>query len=160
MRPLPALVGLALLAACAAPVPPGELVLDVSEVETGAAPGQSKAFFSDYPDRLFYAAAEACTAPGQEIVRPDRSHLRCESLPPVDAAAALILEFDGTVENLPRFVISFASEAADDGGFLVTADNYIRVPQQAGGLRIIRLADSQMGRMMKDVMLRAGGQPL
>ncbi|QQA44529.1 hypothetical protein [Pelagovum pacificum] len=146
-----------LLAACGesatAPVPE-----PVPVTAEGIAPGQSRALFAEHPAGLFAAAGAACNQPGQTLVEDSRNEIRCESLPPVEAAASLILEFDGTVDDLPRFVISFASRQSADG-IVVTADNYINVPQQDGGVRVIRIPDTRTESVMRDVMARAGGVP-
>ncbi len=157
------LVGL--LAACAAE-PPAPTVS--TEPVTGtatlapspdAAPGSPRAFFAAYPEALLMAVEQSCEGPGQSVIRPTDAELRCEGLPPVDATAALILQYDGTVDDLPRYVSSIAL-AESDGGYVVTADNYIRVPQQEGGQRIVRFPDERLDAVITDVFVRAGGQPL
>ncbi|SLN59836.1 hypothetical protein [Roseisalinus antarcticus] len=145
-------------AGAAGPVPgPDPRLAPAASPEAG--PESARAFFASYPELLLGAVAQSCVDPGQALVRPSEDEVRCESLPPVEAAAALILEFDGTVDNLPRFVTSIASRSAD-GGYVVTADNYIRVPLQAGGARIVRLPDPALNRVIRDVLERAGGRLL
>lgn len=126
----------------------------------GAAPnGATQAFFPEYPSNLYAAAAIACDGPGQSPVRPNRNELRCESLPDPQTAAGIILEFDGTVEALPTFVISFTGRDVTDG-YLVTADNYIRVPLRAGGTQQIRFPDPTIQREMALILEAAGGRAL
>ena len=69
--------------------------------------GAQQAYFPSYPEGLFFAAAATCDEPGQTVVRPSRDEVRCESLPSPQAAAGLILEHNGTVEDLPRYVFAF-----------------------------------------------------
>lgn len=126
----------------------------------GAAPeGAQQALFDDYPARLFLAAGAICDGPTQTVVRPSRNEVRCESLPNPQGAAALILQFNGTVEDLPKFVISFAGRDSEQG-YLVTADNYIRVPQRSGPAQVVRFPDEAVRRDMIRLLQSAGGRPL
>jgi len=119
-------------------------------------PGKEQAFFAQYPARLLDAAAAACNNPGQTMTRPRPDEVLCETLPTPDAAAALILSYDGMIENLPRFVTGFAA-APTDGGFLVTAQNYIRVPRRALPEVEIRLQDAILRDTMQGLLRAAGG---
>jgi len=125
----------------------------------GDAPtGAPQAYFTAYPQQFFDAAAQACNRPGQSVAAPNRNELRCESLPDPQSAAALILQFNGSVENLPTYVIAF--QGVDTAqGYLVTADNYIRVPQRSGGAQQIRFPDPDVNREMGNILQAAGGRP-
>lgn len=126
----------------------------------GAAPiGAQQAYFPSYPENLFFAAAAVCDGPGQTTVSRTRNELRCESLPDPESAAALILQFNGTVDELPKFVISFAGVQTEQG-YLVTADNFIRVPQRSGGAQQIRIPNQQVSAQMAELLAAAGGRPL
>lgn len=147
--PIPILAGLAALAACAqapALLPFG--------------PGAQSALFAEYPDPLLTAAFLACSAPGQSAWRPDADTIICETLPTPEAAAALILAHNGTVEALPSYIIGFQAAAAAAGGYVVTADNYIRVPQEGGGVVQVRLRDPLVEETMRDLLDAAGGEPI
>ena len=120
--------------------------------------GAARALFSSRPAELFAAADAVCDAPGQVVVRPSANEVRCESLPDPESAAALILQFNGDVENLPKFVISFAGAPAA-AGFVVTADSYIRVPQRTGGAQQIRFPDPRIKAELESLLETAGGQP-
>ncbi|MGJ8610150.1 MAG: hypothetical protein ACSHWY_03590 [Octadecabacter sp.] len=124
-----------------------------------ATDGAQQAYFTGYPGHLFRAAAAVCVAPGQTVVQPSRNQVRCESLPDPEAAAALILQFNGTVEDLPTFVISFEGLETPQG-YLVTADNYIRVPQRSGGAQQVRFPDRSVGNEVAALLEAAGGRPL
>jgi hypothetical protein len=119
--------------------------------------GTQRAFFTEFPAVLLFASAEACNDPVQTVVRPSRNEVRCETLPAPDAAAALILGYDGTVEDLPRFVIGFRV-SPQDGGYVVTAENYVRVPQRTGPARQIRLRDPVIESSIRDLLAAAGGR--
>ena len=155
MRPLARLAFLLLVAGC------GSVPLTGGPVAPSPAlSGQSpRALFAEYPEILFQAVEASCEGPGREVVRPSERELRCEGLPPVEAAAALILQFDGTVEALPRYVSAVALDPAE-GGYVVTADTYIRVPQPSGALRIVRIPDPRLDSVIREVFERAGGRPI
>ncbi len=92
-------------------------------------------------------------------MQPNANEVRCESLPDPESAAALILQFDGTVEALPKLVIAFLGRNTTQG-YLVTADNYIRVPQRAGGAQQVRFIDGSVSTGLADLLSAAGGRPL
>ncbi len=145
---LPAVIFLAALLGCTdAPTGPA------AERPTG---GPQSAFFDTYPDRLFAVATLACTSPGEELVRAGPQSLRCETLPPPGAAADLILRYDGSVQDLPRF-ISSVDAVASRGGYLVTLDSYIRVPRKTGPATQIRLASPRLVAMRQSLLKAAGG---
>ena len=121
--------------------------------------GTQQAYFTDYPERLFAAAGAVCNGPGQSVVQPNANEVRCESLPDPESAAAIILQFNGTVEELPKFVISFSGQTTSQG-YLVTADNYIRVPQRSGGAQQVRFPDLSVEKEMSALLSAAGGRPL
>ena len=118
--------------------------------------GIQQAFFSEPPDALLLAAAEACVEPGQFLLRPGPGRVTCESLPTPEIAAALILRYDGTVSELPRYVISFAADPLPQG-YLVTTENFIRVPQRQGPPLLIRLQDPLITQAFRNMLIAAGG---
>ncbi len=145
---------LAVVAACTeAPTSGGQLTQPTQQA------GAAQALFSSRPADLYAAAGEVCDAPGQNVVRPNANEVRCESLPDPESAAALILQFDGDVEDLPKFVIAFTG-APTSAGFVVTADSYIRVPLRGGGAQQIRFPDPRIEAELQALLVQAGGQPL
>lgn len=157
-------IAVLLLGACAPRIWPLPLP-ETATVTAGAAPatmpsaGRQTAFFALYPDMLLSAAVAACNSPGQTPVQPAPGQVRCESLPTPEAAASLILTYDGTIEALPLFIVAFAAEPTS-GGYLVTADNFIAVPQRSGMIREVRLADAGLDANMRALLEAAGGEPL
>lgn len=155
MRAQISAVLLAGLAGCAAPAPP----------DSGCAPDAAgtealgRALYGGYPELLFAAAAEACDDPGQSVVRAGRDAIRCESLLPPEETGALILAYGGTVDALPRSVISFTGRELPEG-YAVRADTYLCIPQQGGGVRLVPQADRTMADMMRAILREAGGRPL
>lgn len=146
-------VGL-LLAGCTEIAPSGD-----APAAGNATNGAQQAYFTGYPNSLFFAAAAVCDGPGQSVVKPTVNEVRCESLPDPESAAAIILQFNGTVEALPKFVISFAGRNTPQG-YLVTADNYIRVPQRDGGAQQVRFPNTRITEELESLLRAAGGRPL
>lgn len=131
-------------------------------VPSNPVPGDlaQQAYFATFPDTLFAAAALSCTAPGQTVVRPSATEIRCESLPDPQTAAAIILGFDGSVREIPRIVFAFAAQPATDGGYIVSADSYLRVLQNSGQRQIVRFPDAVVQSDLRDILRSAGGQSL
>lgn len=145
------------LAACLAamactPVPPP----GATATPPGPVSGAQKALFASYPAPLFSLAEEVCSDPAETAVRPSRDEFRCERLPNPQAAGALILEFNGTIEALPRYVLRLSGVETPDG-YVVTADNFIRVPQASGGSRIITFPDPEVEAAWREILTRIGG---
>jgi hypothetical protein len=125
--------------------------------ETSGSAAQT--YFADYPARLFMTAEALCDGPGQNVVKPDRNQLRCESLSDPESTAAMILQFDGTVEDLPKLVIAFSARPTDEG-YLMTIDSYIRVPGRDGGAQQVRFVDPRVTDNLAEFLKTAGGRPL
>lgn len=156
---LSALALLATLPACApAPLAVAALPAPAAPVAGGLQPGQEQAFFAAWPQTLLTAARAACSEPGQSPSEPVPGTIRCETLPTPDIAAALILNYGGTVESLPLYIVSFTT-TPQGAGYLVTADSYVVVPQTDGSLREVRLPDPAVAAGMQDLMRAAGGTP-
>jgi hypothetical protein len=131
----------------------------VAQTSSDAANGAQQAYFTNYPSNLFVAAAAVCDGPAQTVVQPSRNEVRCESFPDTESAAALILQFNGTVQALPKFVIAFMGRDTALG-YLVAADNYIRVPQRSGVALQVRFPDLSVSNEFSALLRAAGGQPI
>ncbi|MDB2368973.1 hypothetical protein N9V68_00100 [Octadecabacter sp.] len=118
-----------------------------------------QAYFTGRPDRLFRVAEALCDGPGQSVVKPSTNEVRCESLPDPESAAALILQYGGTVEALPKLIIAFSGRDTTQG-YLVTVDNYIRIPQRDGGAQQVRFEDPEVSESFSQLLTSAGGRPL
>ena len=134
-------------------------VLRVAQTASDAANGAQQAYFPTYPSNLFVTAAAICDGQAQTVVQPSRNEVRCESFPDTESVAALILQFNGTVQALPKFVIAFTGRDAALG-YSVAADNYIRVPQRSGGAQQVRFPDLSVSNELSALLRAAGGQPL
>lgn len=128
----------------------------VAGVVSGSA---QQAYFTGRPERLFTVAEVLCDGPGQSVVKPSANEVRCESLPDPESAAALILQYNGTVEALPKLVIAFTGGDTPQG-YLVTVDNYINVPQRDGQTQQVRFADPEVSDSFTELLTSAGGRPL
>lgn len=155
IRPLTALACVLALTACAGAPP-----TDDQGIERALAAGAPQAYYGGFPAALFAAHAEICSRPGERLVRPSREEIRCEMLLPPEATAGLILEYGGTVEDLPRMVISFVGRAAARGGWVVTSDSYLRVPRREGGVAELRVPDPELQETMRELLALSGGEVL
>ncbi|MGR3435425.1 MAG: hypothetical protein ACU0CO_11145 [Shimia sp.] len=115
------------------------------------------ATYAAFPGPLFQAAEAACSAPNDRFVRVSRTAIRCESLPSPTTAAALIVNYDGDIENLPRLVNRL--EAQDEGsGIRVTADYFFDVPRKGGAVTRVVIAEPETDRTIRRVLALTGGE--
>ncbi len=121
-------------------------------------PPHTKARFSSYPRDLLGAFESACTGPANLYSEPADGVAECREYLPPDPTAALILQYDGTPEDLPQMVIQLRTRA-DTPGFLVEHDVYLNVPQKTGADIQIREYDTELHRTLEQVFIRAGGVP-
>lgn len=141
---------LLLLAACTASPPPAG---------APATAQVTRALFAARPQAFFDAAEAACRGPGQRAVRPDGDTMACESLPSPEAAASLILTYEGSLQDLPVYVVRFAGTAVPEG-YVIAADSFIRVPRENGATVEIRPEDTALARGFAELLGRAGGRVL
>lgn len=140
---LATLLMVAILTGCAAPEP---------------GPTSGKARFAEYPNALIAAVKSACIGPSQTFSRPQHDMVECREYLPPEPTAAIILNFDGTAEDLPQLVIRFRT-TQDDPGFLVQNDIYLNVPQKTGGTLKVKQTDAEFNRTLNALYERAGGVP-
>lgn len=130
-------------------------------IDRAVAAGAPQAYYADFPSQLFLAHEQVCTRPSEKFVRISATEIRCEMLLPPEMTGGLILEFDGTVEDLPRLIMAFYAQAATEGGWLVTSDSFIRIPQrEGGGVREVRLPDPELRATLTELFRLSGGRPL
>ncbi|MEM8732195.1 MAG: hypothetical protein AAGF79_19970 [Pseudomonadota bacterium] len=119
-----------------------------------------RARFPAFPEPLYAAFQAACTGPAQFYNRPDRNFAECRELLPPDTTAAIILSYDGSVEDLPELVIQFKTTEPLDGiGYLVQNDIYLNVPRRDASAVEVRLPDERLDRTINALYRRAGGTP-
>lgn len=122
----------------------------------GALTGAAR--FSDYPSQLFAAFELACSSPAQTYRRHADDHVECrEYLPPTETAA-IILNYDGTPQDLPQLVFGFRT-SRDTEGYLVRNEVYLNVPQKQGPALRVNQRDPRFDRMLADLYRRSGGVP-
>ena len=79
-------------------------------------PATGRARFSEFPEPLYAAFRAACEGPAQSYVRPDRNFAECRELLPPDTTAAIILSYDGMLDDLPscaELVPAIVAEAVE-----------------------------------------------
>ncbi|WP_147125091.1 hypothetical protein [Shimia ponticola] len=119
--------------------------------------GRQAAFFAEFPERLFEIAEEVCDAPTETLTKRSETSIECESLPTPEAAAALILRFDGDIQRLPTLVNTLEATAQNDG-FLVEAEYFFRVPQLGADSVVVRIPQRDADRAIQRIFRMAGGQ--
>ncbi|MEL6915054.1 MAG: hypothetical protein AAFP13_11180 [Pseudomonadota bacterium] len=125
----------------------------------GDGPGRQSALFQSFPAPLFEAIASGCQGQLDRLTLVSRNELLCETLPTPEAAAALILQFDGDVEDLPVLVTTLeATESA--AGFTVVTEYFYRVPQIGGQVAEVRFAEPRVQRTIRRAFAAAGGTPI
>ena len=123
------------------------------------APGRQSAYFTEFPAALFAAVQGGCQRDSDTLIQVSRTELVCESLPTPEAAASLILNFDGEVTSLPLFVTTLKAEESGSG-FAVTTEYFYLVPQKSGEVAQIRFREPQVERMIRRIFATAGGQAI
>lgn len=123
---------------------------------SGSGPvGTQTAFFAEFPAQLYAAAAYGCQDPADTFTQLSESVIECETLPTPDAAAALILRFDGDIQNLPTMVNRMSAQPQGDG-FQVMAEYFFRVPQLDTSIKEVRFQQKDVDRAIRRVFRLAG----
>ncbi|MEL6551140.1 MAG: hypothetical protein AAFQ54_12935 [Pseudomonadota bacterium] len=129
------------------------------ELSAGDGPGRQSAFFQEFPTPLFEAIASGCQGELDRLTLVSERELLCETLPTPEAAASLILQFSGDVEDLPTLVTTL--EATERGeGFAVVTEYFYRVPQRGGEVAEVRFAEPRVQRIIQRAFTAAGGTPI
>jgi hypothetical protein len=121
--------------------------------QTGAS-----ARFSAFPETLFQRAESACNQPNETFLRYSREKIECRLLLPPATTAAVILTYDGTLEDLPQAVIRFEARA-EASGYIVEIMPYLRVPRRGAAPLHVLSRDQVLVRQMRTLMVQAGGVP-
>lgn len=133
-------------------------LLAACETVPGGMPaGSEAALFPSYPAHVYAALEEGCS--DQATVTRNQHMIRCEGVADVETTAAIIGQFDGTIDRLPTLVTQVSGRDTD-GGYLVVADNFLRVPQRNGNVNNVRFDDPELRAEMRDFMVAAGGTPV
>ncbi|MEM1151485.1 MAG: hypothetical protein AAGI03_13145 [Pseudomonadota bacterium] len=74
-----------------------------------------------------------------------------------EAAAALILQYDGDVTAIPFYVTTLTAQPLGPG-FQVTTTYFYVVPQKTGDLAVVRIQDGRLEQVVRRAFAAAGGQ--
>ncbi|MEO1108321.1 MAG: hypothetical protein AAFX90_10400 [Pseudomonadota bacterium] len=124
---------------------------DVSE------PSRS-AQFNDYPTRLFETFEMSCTGPGDSFRKLPDSSFECSEYLPPEAAAFLILTYDGSPQNLPKSVMRL-NPSKTASGYRVDASLVFRVPQKAGSVVEVPVESEALDQALARLYRALGGSP-
>jgi hypothetical protein len=119
-------------------------------------PSSGKARFSDYPEQLIEAFAVACEGPTQSFRRPSQDVVECREILPPEPTAAIILQYDGTLNDLPELVIRFSTDRSGPD-YVVSNDVFLNVPQKSGDAVQVRMESDRLQQRFDDLYRRAGG---
>ncbi len=144
-----ALVGSFLLSGCATDPNPS----------IGDAPGRQSAYFAEFPEQLYTTIAANCQSDADQLFRPSHKALICETLPSPDTAAALILQFDGEISEIPIFVTTLNAEQSGSG-YAITTQYFYIVPQKNDEVAVVRIAEPRTERVVRRAFELAGGVPI
>ncbi len=139
------------ISGCTVPAPPTSGV--------SRAPQVTSALFAEPPERLIAAARQACSAPGEEFVLPRPGVAQCRVLLDPPTTAAVILNFDGDINELPQLVISLSTAPAP-GGHLVTGCAFLKVPRKDGRISRIVQNDRAVAAKLRQMFDAMGGKPV
>ena len=114
--------------------------------------------FSEYPDDLIAAFKAACEGPAQSFDEPAPGLFECSEYLPPEPTAAIILNFDGTPEDLPVLVIRFRTTQEPES-YLVENDVFLRIPQRDGKVLQVRSPDPELNRVLDQLYVLSGGVP-
>lgn len=119
----------------------------------------TSAYFSDNPAQLFEAARAACKNPGEEFVQPRRGVAQCRLLLDPETTAAVILQFDGSIRDLPQLVVSLSSARAGEG-HVVTGCAFLKVPRKDGDVARVVQPDRAIEAKLREMLNAVGGKPV
>ncbi len=130
-------------------------------VERVAAPGEvlpaRQAFFAQRPDALDEAFRASCAPPIRAVRQITRDTVQCRIIPRPEAAAYLLLNFDGALEA-PSMVVQKRTRRAE-GGYLVELSYFAEVTQKSGYPRRIYESRRDMDRLLDRLLESTGGTP-
>lgn len=129
------------------------------ESEAAPDPQVTAAYFAQDPADLIAAARKACDNPGEEFVQPGPGVAQCRFLLDPPTTAAVILNFDGNIKQLPQLVISLTTARAGDG-HLVTGCAFLKVPRKDGRISRIVQKDRTIDAKLRQMLSALGGQPV
>lgn len=127
--------------------------------QTTPSPGSHRAQFSAYPQNLLSSFATDCSGPGDTYVQTGRASFECRELLPPQASAVLILNYDGSPQDLPEIVTRLKA-AKNAAGYLVDANVFFRVTQKDGTALVVPIEGKDLNRDLSALYTRYGGVPV
>ena len=117
------------------------------------------AFFAEDPALLADAARAACNRPGETFHQPQKGVSQCRLLMDPETTAAVILNFDGAIDDLPQLVVSMVQSKAADG-YLVTGCAFLKVPRKDGRISRVVQRDRAIDFRLREMLDSVGGRPV
>ncbi|MEP2027779.1 MAG: hypothetical protein ABJI96_03605 [Paracoccaceae bacterium] len=127
--------------------------------EANLVDGRTAARFTERPTHLFAALEETCTRPADTFVRKGPDLMQCRTYLPPEPTAAIILNYDGTIKDLPELVVQLSGQS-DADSYVLENSYFLNVPQLGGSTLHVRQGDRRVERRMNSLMRAAGGTPL
>lgn len=115
--------------------------------------------FDTHPEKLFAVFDSACSGATDTLDTSRAGVSECRKLLPPPETAALIVEFDGTLDDLPQLVLRLSSDRLADGGALVTLDAHYIVPRKTGPALRVETRSARITRTTRNLLRAAGGVP-
>jgi len=126
----------------------------------GAEPGTVRAFINPEAkpilEDLFRSACE--DDPNNALVELPQDGLRCDFLIPPEGTAALILQYGGTLTNLPVGSIDQTFIPQDDDSLLLYVRQYLQVPREGRGPVVIVPENTPFLDDLRDSIEAGGGR--
>lgn len=147
-----ALIGLCGLIAACAP----------QYTETFVTPGTplpvNEARFTDRPELLHMAFRESCQGPADSYKTLGRDRVQCQTVPPPDVAAGLLLRYDGALD-VPHIVVERQTRQVENG-FIVAISYFASVPKRSGNDQRIYLRSRDLDLTIAELFRAFGGEPI
>lgn len=122
-------------------------------------PAVRSAQFAAFPNTLFSSFETDCSGPGEDYVKTAQGSFECRELLPPQASAFLILNYDGSPQNLPQ-VVTRLSSTQNSQGYRVDADMFFLVPQKDGSTVKVPVESEALNRDLSELYVGFGGTPL
>ncbi|WP_050602354.1 hypothetical protein [Ruegeria sp. 6PALISEP08] len=112
--------------------------------------------FETYPQRLFDTFEINCSGPGESFEKTGKQTFECSEFLPPNAAAYLILNYDGDPQDLPQSVIRLTSTKTN-AGYRVDAQVFFNVPQKAGTAVEVPVESKVLDQAISELYQTMGG---
>lgn len=114
--------------------------------------------FPQYPKALFDTFETGCDGPGETFKRIGKREFECSELLPPETTAFLILNYDGSPQELPQSVMRLTS-TKNESGYRVDARLFFKVPQRTGTIVEVPVESKTLDQALGALYQRMGGSP-